>query len=350
MSANRVETPLPQPENKIPIDTGAVTMKKINGSWQVWCGPRPLRNLGADETGAKDVVRLMQDQHPTEWVSIGSPRPIVEYALTNGRPSAGSGLPRNVVPIDLRSVRIEPIKGVWCLRDEANILFNFGLNRADADQALAVVRHYGFNRVGMVGGDPTAPVVTYFFVSLDADGAKPVQANPLVLASQEQNLAHTGIPVPGIGYIGEMIKIDPRKVEVRRDGSDWVVGFGSELLARFGQDQNGARDALRLIQDGQFTEFCKAGPPGVAFFLTNGQTPSRVPLYVQGKRIEMNGLKVMKLGERTAVTDRGRFLFDVRGPEEGEAVIRLMKHFQFDQLCQVGSSPRLNLTFLAKGR
>jgi hypothetical protein len=147
-----------------------------------------------------------------------------------------------------------------------------------------------------------------------------------------------------------MLKIDHRKVEVHRDGLDWVVGFGSDVLARFGQDQNGARDALRFIQDGQFSEFCKAGPPGVAFFLTNGQTPSRLPLYVQGKRIDLNGLKVMNFGERLAVADHGRLLFDVRSPEEGEAVIRLMKHFQFNQLCQIGSSPRTNLTFLAKGR
>ena len=348
--ANRVETPLPQPEAKFAIDSGAVTMKKINGVWQIWSGPRPIRNLGTDETGAKDIVRLMHDQHPTEWVSIGSPRSIVEYGLIDGKPLSVAGLPRVVVPIDLRSVRIEPIKGVWCLKDNGNILFNFGLNKGDADQALAVVRKYGFNRIGMLGGDVTAPALTYFFITLEGDGAKPTPANALAIAHQEINLARTGIPVPGVGYMGEMIKLDPRKIELHRDGSDWVIASGLEVLARFGQDQNAARDAQRLIQEGQYTEFCRAGPPGLTFFLVNGQTPNRVPLFVQGRRIDPNGLKVSQQGQQWTVTERGRHLYDVSSAEEGDAVIRLMKHYQFDQMCQVGSSPRTNLTFLAKGR
>jgi hypothetical protein len=122
------------------------------------------------------------------------------------------------------------------------------------------------------------------------------------------------------------------------------------VLARFGQDQHGARDAQRFIQDGQFTEFGRVGPTGITFFLVNGRPPARVPLYVQGRRFDSSGLRVSQLGPRWAVTDRGRLLFDVANQAEGEAVVLLMKQYQFDQLCQVGSSPRTNLTFLAKGR
>jgi hypothetical protein len=348
VQAGRVETPLPQRENKLELDPAAVTVKKVNGMWQVWAGQHPLRNLGADETGAKDIARLLHEQHPTEWIAIGSPRPIVEYGLVNGRPAITAGFPRAVVPIDLRSVRIEPIKGVWCLKDDGNILFNFGLNKADAEQALAVVRKYGFNRIGMLG-DATNPSLTYFFVALESDGAKPPVKNPLILALQEQGLARTGIPVPGVGYMGEMVKLDLRKLDVRREGADWIVSAG-EPIANFGHDQAAARDAQRLLQDGQFTEFCKAGPPGVSFFLANGQPPARVPLYVQGRRFDPAGLRVGESNGKWTVTDRGRHLFDVTSSDEGEAVLRLVKHYGFNQVCVVGSSPRANLTFLAKAR
>jgi hypothetical protein len=350
MSASRVETPLPHPEAKIAIDAGALTMKKINGMWQIWSGPKPLKNLGTDEVGARDIIRVMHDLHPTEWVSIGSPRAVVEYGLTGGRPTVGGAFARAVIPIDLRSVRIEPIKGVWCLKDDANIHFNFGLSKADADQALAAIRKYGFNRIGVVGSDPNVPALTYLFAALEAEGAQPKPVNALALAAQENRLARTGIPVPGVGYMGEMIPIDARKIEVRRDGIDWVVFSGNEPLARFGQDQGAARDAQRLIQDGNFTELCRAGPPGLTFFLTNGQPPTRVPLFVQARRFDSSGLKVTQQGMHWTVTERGRHLFDVSSQQEGEAVILLLKHYHFDQLCQVGSSPRSNLTFLAKGR
>src|SRR5204863_796322 len=70
-----------------------------------------------------------------------------------------------VVPIDLRTVRVEAVRGVWCLRDDFNIHFNFGPVKQDAEQALAVVQRYGFNRIGVVGAPN--PVMTYFFVGQD---------------------------------------------------------------------------------------------------------------------------------------------------------------------------------------
>ena len=128
---------------------GPTILKRLGGSWQVWAGQRLVRDFGNDETSAKDVARLLRELHPTEWARIGSPRPVVEYGLINGRPPVVGGFPKMTTPIDLRAVRVEAVKGVWCLRDDDNILFNFGTRRADAEQALAVVRKYGFNRIGL---------------------------------------------------------------------------------------------------------------------------------------------------------------------------------------------------------
>jgi hypothetical protein len=348
------EVVLPYPEDKFPLDSATVTMKRINGSWQVWAGQRLLRDLGNDERAAQDVTRTLRELHPTEWARIGSPRPVVEYGLVNGRPPIVGGFPRMLVPIDLKTVRVEPVKGVWCLRDDGGIHFNFGSNRADADQALAVVQKYGFNRIGLIGPH-TAPAMAYLFVNLEADkggagkGVRPAGGS-LTAAAQEMSLTRTGIPVPGVGYVGEMIKIDPRKVETRREHGDWVVAYGPEVLARFGPWEWTARDAVRAIQDGKFTEFCKVGSAGLTFFLSNGKAPTKVPFAAQGRRFNPGDLKVQSINDRWAVTEGGRHLFDVGGPEEGEQLIRLLRHFQFDQLCLLGQNPKAGLQFLAKGR
>ncbi len=344
------ETPLPFPENRHPIDARNVTLQRMNGSWQVWAGQSVFKDLGNNETNAKDVVRILRDLRPTEWVGIGSPHPVVEYGLINGRPTAPTGFPPAVMPVDLRTVRVEPVKGVWCVRDDANILFNFGLNKPDADQTLAVVRRYGFNRIGMIGPS-AAPALTYFYVGIEATGAAPAVHNPLVFAAQENALVRTGIPVPGVGYIGEMVRIDPRKVEARKEGIDWVVACGSEVLGRFGPTGEAtAREASRIVRDARFTEFCRVGTHGLTFFLVDGNAPTWVPFSAQGRRFDLNALKTTSIGARWMVSDNGHYLFDVNGPEEGDAIIRLLKHFRFDQLCQVGSSPRTSLTFLGRTR
>jgi hypothetical protein len=343
------EVVLPYPEDKFPLDTALVSFKRINGSWQVWAGQRMLRDLGNDETGAKDVVRTLRDLRPTEWARIGSPRPVVEYGLINGRPPIVAAFPKMVVPVDMKSVRVESVRGAWCLRDDNSILFNFGSNRPDADQALAVIHKYGFNRVGLVGS-PAVPAMAYFFSALESDKSVRPAGGTLTAAMQENALTRTGIPVPGVGYIGEMIKIDPRKVEAHQERGEWVVAYGPDVLGRFGPWEWVARDAVRAIQDGKFTEFCKFGSTGIAFFLSNGKAPTKVPFSAQGRRFNLADLKAQPINDRWAVTEGGRHLFDVGGPEEGEQLIRLLRHFQFDQLCLLGQTPRAGLQFLARSR
>jgi hypothetical protein len=385
------EFPLPQPEKKFAINAGDVSLKRVAGAWQLWAGQRMLRDFGNDETTARDATRVYRDLRPTEWVTIGSPKPVVEYGLVNGRPPAAPGLPgagaddpngptsaglsgtgtisagvvsgsgfsgngpavsgagaKAVVPIDLRTVRVEAVRGVWCVRDDLNIHFNFGANKADAEQAVAVVRRYGFNRVGVVGS-PTA--MSYLFAAPEGGGLPPAPQGALAklaLQAQIEGLDRVGIPVAGVGYVGEMFRFDPRKVEARKDGSEWVVAAGTEIIGRYGMTEWAARDAVRTIQDSRFNEFCKVGSAGLTFFLVDGKAPTRVPFNAQGRRFDPSGLKVQKAGDRWAVTENGRHLFDCASAEEGETLVRVLKHFQFDQLCQLGPAPRQGVSFLAK--
>jgi hypothetical protein len=154
--------------------------------------------------------------------------------------------------------------------------------------------------------------------------------------------------VPGVGYFGVSLKFDPRKLEVRKEGYEWIVASGSDVLGRFGAGEFTAREALRVIQDCRFNEHCTAA--GVTFFLASGQAPKRVPYSVQGRRFDLDTLRVRQFSDRWAVTESGRHLFDVGDAGEGESLIRLLKHFRFDQMCQVGTSPSASMKFLARTR
>lgn len=370
---------LPQPENKFALNAGDVSLKRVVGGWQLWAGQKVLRDFGDRENDARDVLRVYKDLRPTEWATIGSPRPVVEYALVNGRPPAtlgnpGAEDPKNpnsppppnggfgaavaaasakfVLPIDLGTVRAEAVRGAWVLRDDYSIHLNFGPVKADAEQAAAVVRRYGFNRVGVVG-QPNAPVMSYFFVGQDAGIGAGGDRGPFAkaaLQAQIDGLSRVGIPVPGVGYVGEMVRIDPKKFDVRKDGADWVVASGDELIGRFGPSEYAARDAARTMADARFTEFCRVGSAGLTFFLSNGKAPTKVPFHAQGRRFDPSALKVVQQGGKWAVTENGRHMFDCASAEEGETLVRVVKAFGFDQLCHVGPSPRQGVPFFAKGQ
>ncbi|QJW96649.1 hypothetical protein [Frigoriglobus tundricola] len=391
-STPAAEVPLPQPEQKTAFSAMDVSVKRVVGGWQVWAGQRVLRDVGDNETNARDLARVYRDLRATEWVAIGGgPKPVVEYGLINGRPAvagtpapdakpgtgatsfasgawSGTGPPepgapaaykgpvvtgagaKFVQPIDIRTARVEPIRGVWCVRDDDTLLFNFGTDKAGAEQAVAVIRKYGFNRVGVVGA-PEQPVMNYMYVSLEPERQK-LLSGQLVMNAQIDALTRTGIPVPGVGYTGEMIKIDPRKVEARKNGSEWVVAAGPEVLGTFGVTEWAAREAARTVQDAKFTEYCKlGGTSGLTFFLRDGKAPTRVPFNAQGRNFDLTSLKVQQNNGKWVVTENNKYVFDVSGPQEGEVVIRVLKSYGFDQFAHLSAgSPKGGITFMVKNR
>ena len=60
------EVPLPQRENKIAINAGDVSLKRVAGGWQLWAGQRMLRDFGDREFDARRGPRL--PRHPAHRV------------------------------------------------------------------------------------------------------------------------------------------------------------------------------------------------------------------------------------------------------------------------------------------
>jgi hypothetical protein len=323
------------------------------------------------------VARVLRDLRPTEWVSIGKARPVVEYGLTNGRPALAAAAPdgkaeqkaeagvgqasisgpvvtgagaKLVLPVDLRTARAEAIRGAWCVRDDNTLFFNFGTDKAGAEQAVAAIRKYGFNRVGVVGPQ-TQPAMSYLFASADQEPPKALPGQ-LLINSQIDAMTRTGIPIPGVGFTGEMVKIDPNKVEARKVGYEWVVASGPEVLGNFGPTEWAAREAARTIRNANFTEFCRVGGvSNVTFFLRDGKPPARAPFNAQGRSFDPNGLKVQRVNGKWAVTDSGRPLFMVGNQQEGEVVARVLKAYRFDQTAHLSAGgSKGGIDFLVKHR
>lgn len=352
------DVPLPQKEQAVRFEGSGVTIRKFQDGWQVWSGHVMLRDFGRAQADAEEAVKVIRELRPTEWVTIGpAGRPTLEYALMNGKPHMPTFSPKLTAPIDLRTVRVENVRGVWCLRDDATILVNFGREKADAEQSLAVIRKYGFNRLGLVG-NPSQMTVLFAQPGLTpgltagpkaGPGAPPAGLGQLARVAQEQNLTRTGIELPGSGYVGERVVIDAKKLEVKKDRGEYVLAHGTDVLAKFGLSDWSARDALRVLQEMRVTEFCRFNAD-VTFFLVNGQPPARVPFAVQGSRFDPQRLSVKpaSAGQFGVYETNGRLLFSVPTKGEAESLVTLLRHYGFDQQCQVGLSGRNGLKFLAK--
>ncbi len=335
-------------ERFIAFSPQSMSIKRIGGSWQLWQNSAVFKDFGNNSDDANDVFRTIRELYPTQWGQIGSGRVVVEYALDEGKPAPVAGFPRTVLPLDAKTLRVEMVRGVWCLRDDTNLHLNFGSSRPDAELSLAVCRKYGFTHVGTVGR--TGPVMTYFIFQPDAPAPR-LGSTPIQRLVQEEQLSRTGIEIGGGNFVGEKIRIDPRKVELRKVRSEWTIASGTETLAKFGPSEWAARDALRVVQDLRATEFCRFGTAGVSFFLVNGLAPRNVPFFTKGSRFEPENLKIRELAGKFWLYDAtGRSVLPAGSQEEAEQLISILKTYGFDQVCRVGTSSVATMTFLAKSQ
>jgi hypothetical protein len=339
-----VKTPFKEQFNS--INPVGIMARRTGESWQVFAGTRVLADFAKNQNEAEDASRVIHELRPTEWASIGTQRAVVSYGVTNGKASLSPVHVRQSQRIDLKSLRAEQVRGVWVIKDDTTIFANFATQKADAAQAVAVAQKYGFNHIGHIG------TFSFFYaapmdLSQQNNKVGHDTVSQFMQSASDQNLARTGIPIPGAGFAGEQIRIDPRKVEVRKDKADYVLASGTDVLAKFGPSDWSARDALKVVQDCRFTEFCQLGD--MTFFLVNGQAPTRVPFNVQGQRFDPKAVKTRSTDGRFGVFDGGgRQLFSASSADEAEQIVKIIQGYGFDMTCAVGQNPRTAMKFLAK--
>jgi hypothetical protein len=348
------EVALPQKEVITRIDANSLTVRRQNERWTVTNGTSTVRDFGSGRDDADEFVRVLRELRPTDWGAVGTTRVVVEYALTNGTASIPAFSPKTNVAIDLASLRTEVVRGVNVVRDDQNILLNFGPAREDAEQAVGVIRKYKFNRLGQIG--PAGTGVTFLFAQeLPAQNkAQAARSQPnaayaqLAAAMEEQKLTRTGIEV-GKTAVGEKFAIDPKAVELKRDKGDWKLMHGADVIASFGASEWTGRDALKMVQDQRFTEFCKFNDE-VTFFLVNGRAPTRVPFAVQASRFDRDALKVKVAsgGKYALYEGNGRQVFACDTEKEAEQLLAVIQQYGFDTTCQIGLGAKSSLKFLAK--
>lgn len=135
------------------------------------------------------------------------------------------------------STTLKNIDGRWTIVDGGHLMFNFGSNKAEALQALKIIKYYRMNRSCFVGRpDPS-------FQYLLVDGNAP-QGN-----------------MPG----EDCVAFNPNTIEVKNIGGSWKIVDGSHWVFDFGGKEAEARAAFAIIKKYGFTRSCYVGRPNPSF-------------------------------------------------------------------------------------
>jgi hypothetical protein len=359
----RPEISLIRRENPIPM--GFVEVVLRDNQWNVLAGSTLFVNTGNDWKTAEavgNVLRASQfgdkarlnksDYLNITWETLGKARPVIGYSLEKNAPIRTiRAINTNSIPVNLESVRIDQVRNVWVVRDNNSILLNFGEERVEAEQAVAVIKRYSFNQIGYVG-PVDSPVMRYFFTE-KVDTSKQMVKNNTALDNllQESSLDRTGIEVPGVGLVGVKTNIDATKLIVRKDAGEFVLVAGTEIIANFKHDEWSANDALRLLKTYyKPTAIVRVGNPGIQFFLQDDRVPNRLPFGTVGNEFKRDRLSVITtVDNKYKVVDMlGQEIVKCKSKSDCETIIRTIEHFGLNRMCKIGQTDQNSLRFLAK--
>jgi hypothetical protein len=350
-------------EQLVTFDTFTTELRWVNNNWELHAADPGhthafiLKDFGRRQMEAIEALRIIRSLRLTQHGTIGSPQPIMEYWLADGQAPPPQGGGQRVLPIDPASLRAEQIQGQWCVRDDSRVLFNFGIQQAQARQALDVIQHYGFTQIGYVGWP--VPVMIYFLGG--GPGAAPTpapahasappavpRASPLQGATLLGGVRQLAPPRTGVS---SYVRFSPYQVEARQEKDVWKLTYGKQTLATFGSSAD-AKQALTVVQEYHFTDQYLIGTPTPTFsyFLAHGQAPRGQPRFgipAQSFRPEAIAVKQIGASWMLCEGDRPLVSFDDHR-EDAQELAQVIQRFRFDTLCRIGPVGPLSMPFLVK--
>jgi hypothetical protein len=369
----------------------------MNGRWQLQAGDVWLKDFGSNEREAREALRVIQTLHLTQRGTIGSPTPIMEFWLTYGKAPRSLGTGLRVYPVDTASVRMAQVGNQWCVRDNRQLLFNFGIEQEAARQAVLVLQTYGFRQIGYVGYPH--PSMIYFLGNASTDaghttslhtphipvthiqsqpvGSTPVQPEAAHVPGQPgSQVGQTGSPTAekmsakesmqarvyaqqlarGVRQLASPItgetsrfRFNPQQISVRQESQRWHLVNGNFVLADFGADGFQAQRALQLIRHYGCDEQCWVGKcgPTFSYFLVNGHAPVGVPRDTPGQTFRPDKVTVQRTVQGWVVSDGAQLAIPVgTSQEDAQGLVRAIQRYHFDFAGPLGPS----MTFLARTR
>lgn len=333
----------PEPQQK--FDTSTLQLKGDRGQWQLWAGGLLLKDFGPAEADGREALRLFRELNVDAHGTVGG---VFDFWLSRGDAPFGIARQRQVINFDGPSLRTELVNGHWVLRDSRMILYNFGRSQEDALDALAVCRKYGFNQIGFIGG--STPSLKYLLrdVARRLPDNNPPPKDVATVRMQANEVMLAPLTLPGYGTVGDREPLDYRRLEVKRDGGEFVLVTGGKSLGRFGSSEREARALAHTLTEFRCTEICRIGD--ARFFLSNGRAPQGTTVGLAARTFRTDTLVVRQVNGVWGIADGLRMVVEVGSRQDADRALAAIREYRFDTVAAVGNGRLGNVNLFVRSR
>lgn len=309
LSAGKPPSAAPDGARTLAFDPSSLSVVQVNGQWMLRERRRTLLSFGANEAEARRALVVFEHYHFDRVAYVGEPTPSFMYFLTSSEdmqkkqaphvpaelqeslknaakpihvanggakpsdpkqsgidPRAGSQLLPpgrqliqvsnypgqkilpDQIPFNWQGARLHKVGDSWELVAQDVTIARFGFDDAAAREALAMLRHYHFTELCLVGGDD--PCFSYLLVN----GRLPRE----------------------LRFGVSSIAFHPERVRLRQVGAEFIVDQEGICIYNFGPREDAARSLVEFIHQSNPDHLCWVGPDthhGMVFFVRSTLAP-----------------------------------------------------------------------------
>ncbi len=154
----RKGAPAPQPaaEDCVSFNPATTTVQQIQGRWKVVDGSHWMFDFGANKAGADKALAVIKHYRMNKSCFVGRPNPDFAYLLVGNKPPVGAFQGEDCIKFNPANIKVQQVQGRWKIVDGTMWMYDFENRKNEADQALAIMKKYGFSQQCFVGR-PNAP-------------------------------------------------------------------------------------------------------------------------------------------------------------------------------------------------
>lgn len=138
-------------EDCIGFNPKTTTVAKISGHWKIVDGSHWMFDFGNNKAEADKSLSIIKHYGMTQSCFVGRPAPSFQYMSVNGQAPSGAFPGEDCLSFNPNTIEVKQINGRWKIVDGSHWMFDFENKEAEAKQAFAIIKKYGFSKSCFVG-------------------------------------------------------------------------------------------------------------------------------------------------------------------------------------------------------
>ncbi|MDM8517238.1 hypothetical protein QUF76_13635 [Desulfobacterales bacterium HSG16] len=138
-------------EDCIGFNPRTAKVAKKSGHWKIVDGSHWMFDFRNNKAEAVKALKIIKHYGMTKSCFVGRPKASFQYMLANNKGPSGTFPGEDCISFNPNTIAVKKVRGRWKIVDGNHYMFDFDNKKAEAKQAFAIIKKYGFNKSCFVG-------------------------------------------------------------------------------------------------------------------------------------------------------------------------------------------------------